>query len=304
VVFDDHTFALCLTHDLDRPYKSFRALYYAIRERRGEHLRDLLVEHNPYWQFENIMALERDLGVRSAFYVLNEPSIWQADPASWLDLTAWIQEVGRYDVRHPQLLEALRTLSAGGWEIGLHGSYHSHTDRERLRREKAELEALLGRPIRGGRQHYLRLAVPETWRHHAEIGLTYDASLGSSDRVGFDYGYRPIRPFADDFVVFPLTAMEQALPDPGEHFDAAWSACERLLDEAAANEAVMTVLWHPRDFGAPDFPGYGRLYRRLVERAGAMGAWVGSPAECYDRLDVPRDCVTGRPADNASLTKA
>lgn len=301
-MFGDHNFALCLTHDLDRPYKSVRAVYYALRERRPGHLRDLLPGRNPYWQFETIMALERDLGVRSAFYVLNEPSITR-DPETWLDPTAWIQEIGRYDVRAPRLVDALRTLSAGGWEVGLHGSYRSHTDHGRLEEEKAELEALLEDPVRGGRQHYLRLSVPETWQYHADIGLCYDASLGSSERVGFDHGYRPIRPFADDFVVFPLTAMEQALPDPGVDFAAAWSACRTLLEEAAANDAVMTVLFHPRYFSQRDFPGYRRLYRRLIERAQALGAWIGSPAGCYDRLDVERDCVAGLAGDKKPLTK-
>ena len=281
---DGHSFALCLTHDLDRPYKGFRGLYYALDERPGYHLRTLASDENPYWQFESIMALEDDLGVRSAWYVLDQPHLLRDLPVrEWVDPERWVQFLGRYDVASDPIADALRTLDAGGWEVGLHGSIPAHTDADRLRAEKERIESVLGHEIRGVRQHYLRLEGERTWRSQAGIGLAYDASLGSSSTVGFDHGYRPVRPFDDEFVVFPLTAMEQAIPGVGDD-DRAWRTCERLLDAAAANDAVMSVLWHPRYFNEAEFPGYRSLYRRLVERALEMGAWGGAPGRLYDRV--------------------
>ena len=181
--------------------------------------------------------------------------------------------VVRYDVTDPDVAAVVADLDEGGWEVGLHGSYDSYDDESRLRMEKVMLESALGEAVTGGRQHHLNRG-PETWDHHREIGLRYDASPGSSETVGFEE-YRPFRPFGDEFVVFPLTVMECALPDPGEDFEAAWRECEDLLVEAAENDAVMSALWHPRLFNSTDFPGYRRLYRRLVETALEMGAWVG-----------------------------
>ncbi len=292
-------FALCLTHDVDRPYKGLRSLYYAATERRPYHLRTLLAEENPYWQFEGIMALEEELGVRSAFYFLNEQHIAERPPREWLSPTGWVQHLGGYDVTAPAIVEVIEGLEAGGWEVGLHGSYHSAGDRERLREEKRVLETVLECPVAGGRQHYLRLE-SETWDHHRAIGLEYDASLGSGTEYGFQAGYRPLRPFGDDFLVFPLTIMEQALPDPGEDFEAAWRECTRLLEEARENGAVMTVLWHPRYFNDREFPGHRRLYRRVVERALEAGAWVGPPRELARALECERGrsagCRVERPA--------
>ena len=284
-------FALCLTHDVDRPYKGLRSLYYATTERRAYHLKTVLSGENPYWQFEEIMALEEELGVRSAFYFLNEQPLTERPPREWLSPTGWVQHLGRYDVTAPDVAEVIRTLDAGGWEVGLHGSYHSPDDRERLREEKRVLESLLDRPVAGGRQHYLRLD-SETWDHHRAIGLEYDASLGSGTAYGFQAGYRPLRPFDDDFLVIPLTIMEQALPDPGENLEVAWRECERLLMEARENDAVMTILWHPRYFNEREFPGYKRLYRRLVERAFELGAWVGAPRELTRCLKGSRTAPT------------
>ncbi|MEY7847946.1 polysaccharide deacetylase family protein [Natrarchaeobius sp. A-rgal3] len=284
----DGEFALCLTHDVDRPYKGFRSLYYAANERPAYHLRTALSGSNPYWQFENLMALEEELGVRSAFYFLNEQHLLANRPMSeWLSTSNWIQHLGRYDVASDEIAGVIRDLENGGWEVGLHGSYHSPDDPHRLREEKAILESILDGPVTGGRQHHLRLQ-PDTWRHHRRIGLEYDASLGSTTECGFHAGYRPIRPFDDEFLIFPLTIMDQALPDPGTRPNAARRVCDRLLTEAAANDAVMTVLWHPRFFNEREFPGHARLYRWLVERAQELGAWIGSPARLVDAFDHPR----------------
>ncbi|WP_083861101.1 polysaccharide deacetylase family protein [Halobiforma nitratireducens] len=287
---DDAEFALCLTHDVDRPYKGLRGLYYATQERPGYHLRTLLGDANPYWQFEDLMALEDEFGVRSAVYFLNEQHLFADRPVhEWLSPSNWVQHLGRYDVTADKLVETIRALERGGWEVGLHGSYHTRDDRGRLSEEKRTLEGFLDDPISGGRQHHLRLSVPETWRHYRSIGLAYDASLGSTTECGFHYGYRPIRPFGDEFLVFPLTIMDQALPDPGSEFDAARLTCDRLLREAAANDAVLTALWHPRFFSEREFPGHRRLYRWLLERAQELGAWIGTPRELRDALETRSD---------------
>ncbi|MFC7177454.1 polysaccharide deacetylase family protein [Halosegnis marinus] len=243
---------------------------------------------NPYWQFDRVMALERDLGVRSAFYFMDEQRLFRdRPPREWLTVEGWKLYAGRYSVDDPRVADAVRRLAEGGWEVGLHGSYESYRDGDRLAREKAAVEAVLGDEVRGGRQHYLNLDAPATWRRQADAGLRYDSSLGSSTTYGFEHGYEPLRPFDDEFVVFPLTAMEAALPDIAERPAAAWAACDALLREACDEGAVMTVLWHPRTFSEADFPNHADLYRRLIERARELGAWVGPPGEYYAAMDHP-----------------
>lgn len=286
---DGHEFALLLTHDVDRPYKTHQSLYYALTEpgRRFDHLGDLLPGRNPYWQFDRVQRIEDKLGVRSAFYVLDEQRLLaDRPPREWLSMDAWRLYAGRYSLDDPRIRGVLADLRDGGWEVGLHGSYDSFDDRSRLRREKAHVEAVLGESIRGGRQHYLNLDAPATWRHHRALGLDYDASPGSSSEAGFHHGHGVHRPFDDEFVVFPLTLMETSLPDPGDDYDAAWAVCEDLLAEARDQSAVMTVLWHPRYFTDRDFPGYADVYRDLVAWALDEGAWVGSPGAFYDAADL------------------
>jgi hypothetical protein len=289
-MLEEHSFALCLTHDVDRPYKTYQSPYYALTERDPAHLATVLPGRNTYWQFDDLRALEESLGVRSAFYFLDEQHLLRdRPPRDWIDPGNWKRYMGRYSLSDPAIVDLIEDLDRGEWEIGLHGSYESYRDPERLKAEKDRLESILGREVTGGRQHYLNLDAPDTWRYHRDAGLRYDASLGSSSTYGFQYGDSIHRPFGDEFVVFPLTIMEVALPDPGDHFERAWRECRSVLEEAREREAVMTVLWHPRFFSERDFPGFRELYRRIVEHALDAGAWVGPPGDLYDELDHPED---------------
>ncbi|WP_193569478.1 MULTISPECIES: polysaccharide deacetylase family protein [Halostella] len=282
---EDAEYALCLTHDVDRPYKTYQSLYYAITERDPSHLRSLAPGANPYWQFETVMELEEELGVRSAFYFLNEKHLFrEKSPTDWFRLENWKRYIGRYDIESPEMVDVIQTLDDGGWEIGLHGSYESYTDPERLKYEKEALEDVLGHSITGCRQHYLNLSIPETWRYHREIGFQYDASLGAKTEYGFKYGDDVKHPFDDEFAVFPLTIMEVGLPGVSTDIEGAWEECRRILDEAGERQAVVTILWHLRMFNEQEFPGYRRLYRRIVEYALEQGAWVGPPEELYEEI--------------------
>lgn len=282
---DAHEFALCLTHDVDRPYKTFQAPYYALTERDLTHVMHFIDDRQPYWQFEAVMERETEFGVRSSFYFLNEKKLLrEKPPAAWVNPRNWMLFAGRYDVTDQEIVDVIEELDRGGWEVGIHGSFESYTDRSRLRTEKETLEGVLGREIIGGRQHYLNLERPTTWKYHREIGLRYDATLGSNETAGFHHGYGVFHPFDDGFTVFPLTIMETAVMNEMGSPEAAWKKCRSLLDEAAENDAVMTILWHPRVFNEREFPGYAELYTKIVRKALQMDAWVGPCGEYYERF--------------------
>ena len=54
------------------------------------------------------------------------------------------------------------------------------------KRQKYELEKLLGREVVEGRQHYLRFKVPETWNIWEENQMKVDSTLGYASQPGLD----------------------------------------------------------------------------------------------------------------------
>ncbi len=284
-MFDDYEFALCLTHDVDRPYKTFQAPYNVAKNRDPSELTALVDSERPYWQFEEIMELEEEFGVRSSFYFLNEKRLLCDKPVrSWFRPSSWIRYNGHYRIDDPDIVDVIQKLDQGGWEVGLHGSYDSYAEPERLEYEKSKLEEVLGNPVYGCRQHYLNLNLPETWRYQKQLGLRYDASLGSSTEYGFQYGYDVVRPFDDGFVVFPLTVMEVALVEETADLDEARAEMNRLLSEAVAESAVMSVLWHPRLFNEEEFQEYKKIYSHTIQKAIELGGWVGPIKDCYEQI--------------------
>ncbi len=63
-------------------------------------------------------------------------------------------------------------------EIGLHASYASNQDPEKLKAEITRLENMSGKKIFRNRQHFLKLRFPETYRRLISSGIKEDYTMG------------------------------------------------------------------------------------------------------------------------------
>jgi hypothetical protein len=286
-------FAVCLTHDVDTPWRWTRAgirrgagrLREALRSGRSD--RALLEARalagiplhrvrgtDPNWCFDRLLGFARSHGSRHAFYLMAGHQVA-------------LDGVGAdaYARLRPQLVE---TLLAAGAEVGLHGSYLSADDPAILREEHLALTALAG-PLAGHRYHYLRVDPHRNLRTLAELGLRYDTSLGFADAPGFRAGIaQPFRPW--DFeteqplplVEIPLAAMDTTFADSRYLGLSAAEAEPRLLAflrNAAELGGGFSVLWHNDRFDPPTSGGWDRLFFRFVEAVRAHGGVCLAPAD-------------------------
>lgn len=287
----EHTFALCLSHDVDRVYKTHQYFYNAVTEGDVDGLKGLFESKNPYWQFERFMAIESEYDVRSSFNVLDEIPLSDRPISEWVSKQGWMLYAGRYDIMDKQIASTLKMLNNLDWEIGLHGSYTSSENPNRFKYEKERIESVVNTEIIGNRQHHWRLSPPETWEHLQEAGIKYDTSLGHSTKIDPQHGHELIRPFDDEFVVFPWSLMDHAVMDSAETTEDVWSNCERVLEDAKENQSVIVADWHSNVLFEPEYPDYALIYERLIERALDMGAWVGPPGQFYDAIPHPDGTV-------------
>ena len=193
-------FAVCLTHDVDTPWRwtqigmrgAAARLRNAARAGRGRQtarearaLAAVPVHKvrgtDPNWCFERLLQIAKARGVAHTFYLM----AGHGHPADGAAPHV-------YERLRPRLVEV---LLAGGAEIGLHGSYTAADDLARLAEEKRVLESLAG-PLSGHRYHYLRVDPHRNLTPLAELGFRYDTSLGFSDLPGFRAGIaHPFRPW-------------------------------------------------------------------------------------------------------------
>jgi len=278
---DNKKFAICLSHDVDRIHKSWwQSVYYFLKTKDSYHLKTLFQKrNNPYWNFERIMAIEEKYGVRSTFFFLNESKKLEI-----LNPSTYKLSLGRYSINSSEVVEIIKELDKNGWEIGVHGSYESYRNLNLLKKEKNALERIVGHKIVGIRQHYLNLEIPKTWECQWRAGFKYDASFGYRRDIGYrENKFLPFQPFKDrDFWVIPLTIMDAALFYKYPQIHDAWNAVERILSFAEKKSALVSILWHQRVFNENEFPGWSKIYEKIIQEGLRRGAWFGACKDVYE----------------------
>ncbi|WP_342772107.1 MULTISPECIES: polysaccharide deacetylase family protein [unclassified Methanoculleus] len=276
---DGQPFAVCLTHDIDTVYRSTLSKGYATLSsmKNGDfakalaNARQIRSKKLPLCNFREIMALEEQYGARSSFYFL---SLAPGDQDYAYDVRELEGEIGR--------------IADAGWEVGLHGGHRAYCDPEALTTEKQRLEAVLGRPVVGYRNHYLRFRVPETWEHLSRAGFRYDTTFGYADCAGFRNGMcHPFKPYDRragreiDILEIPLAIMDGTL-DRYMRLDAgkAWEVARRLIDATERCHGVITILWHNTYMEGERV----KLYEKVLGYCREKGAWMTSGEEIANRL--------------------
>jgi peptidoglycan/xylan/chitin deacetylase (PgdA/CDA1 family) len=307
-------FALGLSHDVDRVAKRWQFLYYMARSvgrcqlpaliQHTRSLGALLRSDDPYWNFPRIMKLDEELGVRSTFFFLDE-----SGRPSLLHPHSLVLYLGRYSIREERVTRIMYELQREGWEIGLHGSYESFQDETLLRKEKALLEHILGAPVKGVRQHYLNLEIPETWWIQAKAGLQYDSSLGFSDRVGLRwsssrpfYPKDPLTRSEIPVLQLPLAMMDSALMKA----ENPWQVAVSMIDCVEKEGGVLVIDWHQRVFNPWEYRAYQDMYVRIVRECQRRGAWtapLGAIADWWQQRHGRPGSVSqsGRNRDSGEL---
>lgn len=285
---DGKKFTVCLTHDVDEVRKTYQYATRSLRNfKRGEFSKakkqiksfvsDKRLGNNPYWTFNRLMEIEENLGVRSTFYFLQEDSeVKLSKPETWR------HHGRRYRFDDVEVTKTINKLNSGGWEIGLHGSFHSYNNPKKLQMEKDELERVLGAEVCGIRQHNLNLKIPETWRHHEEIGLEYDTTLGFNDYVGFRYGTSfPFHPLDSStkktlsILEIPLVIEDIAL----FRYDNPWKECVDIINSIESLGGVLTLLWHHSVFNEREYPGWTEMYQKIIGFCKERNAWITTANE-------------------------
>lgn len=74
---------------------------------------------------------------------------------------------------------AVKLREIADWStVGIHPSYASNSDAEKVQNERVQLQEVLRRPVMHSRQHYLRMRTPQTFRNLVDLGVNEEHSMG------------------------------------------------------------------------------------------------------------------------------
>ena len=275
-------FCVCLSHDVDRVKKTFQFISHFLRNVQKRDLRSATYQlksiflESHYWCFDKIMDIERKLGLRSTFFFLNETY-----PFYPWKISSWRLSVGYYDLFEPDIQRVIKKLDNQGWEVGLHGSFLSFKDLNLLKKEKYDIENIIGQPVLGVRQHYLNVDL-NTWERQAEAGFLYDASFGFTSEIGFrENRFNPFKPILDrEFYVVPLALMDACVMRKRNPLEQAINVV-KLAEEKCA---CLVLNWHQRMFNEKEFPGYMDMYLQLIEECRVRKAHFCTIGEYVDGI--------------------
>lgn len=296
------SFALCLTHDVDLVSKnpSFgRSATVAIREAKAlaTHFRDAEIaamstrgfmvaayqmatlrgmRRKPERSYSDWLKLEDKYGFRSTFFYFPE----RVSPRHPYDCHYGYDDAVLFDGGLRTVREMAVAMKQGGWEIGLHGSFHSALQPGLLADQKRQIEGVSQAPVVSTRQHWLHYDAERTPVLQAEAGLQVDSTQGFNRNIGFRAGTAFPYPCWDHArgESLPVLEIPQHIMD-GALFTSnaleydhqlAVRHCVDLMDQVSSVGGCLTLSWHPNVI---DNATYWGVYEDVLAEAARRQAW-------------------------------
>tara|TARA_Y100000022_G_C13249805_1_gene376622 strand:+ start:884 stop:2251 length:1368 start_codon:yes stop_codon:yes gene_type:complete len=275
-------FRIRLSHDVDRPSaygflnwpkllrtisghlvkrRDFKEVFITLNSKL--YSTNSIYDNDPFNTFDWIMELSEKISVESTFNFICGGTNQKYDADYLIDSNP--------------IKNLLYNIYKRGHKIGLHPSYDSYNNEEKLSAEFLKLKETcknlkIKQECFGGRTHYLRWEHPKTLQLLDKIGLTYDNSLGFYDHTGFRCGtcheytaFDPIKMKVLNLKIRPLIVMDSTLF--GSNYMNITSS-EEIYDKLLALKRIcnlfcgeFTLLWHNSDLIDPSLR---KIYSEFV----------------------------------------
>lgn len=157
-----------------------------------------------------------------------------------------------YPIDHPFIRKMMGKLADRGHAIGFHPSYEACDNPDMFRHELNSVREISPIPVMNGRQHYLRFAVPYTWKIWEWEAMDWDSTLGYSEMEGFRCGichdypvFDPIERRITSLREKPLIAMDVTLALYRKYTpEEALERLQQLKRQVIKHRGEFVFLWH------------------------------------------------------------
>lgn len=159
-------------------------------------------------------------------------------------------------------------------DVGIHPSFASYLDSEKLRVELERLSSVLNRDVTKSRQHFLRMNLPCSYQKLIELDVKNDYTMGFASQAGFRAGIADAFPFFDlendvvtPLVVHPFALMDGTMRDYLDlNVDESFELACRLADEVKAVNGTFIYLTHNETLGGEKrWVGWPEMFEKLIQ---------------------------------------
>ncbi len=228
------------------------ALKYRIKVLRGK-------ENDPFDSFNHLFTYQRKRPIDMVFFILLG------------DYSKYDKNISHNNIRFQDLIKRIADYAA----VGIHPSYESRNNPERVLEEISRLKSIIRRSVFRSRQHFLRLDMPATYRTLAGLGIREDYTMGYADDYGFRAGICSPYYFYDLEIeqitglrIFPFAFMDGTLRDYLQKTPAeAKAIIDTLVEEVRAVNGHFISLWHNESLGERGrWVGWKDVCDHLIEK--------------------------------------
>lgn len=217
-------------------------------------------ENDPYDVFEYLISVQKKHGLMPIYFFL-------------------LADYGLNDKNVPhtskKFQSLIKTISDYA-EVGIHPSYNSSENKDKLKTEISRLAEVLHKEITKSRQHFLKIHLPDTYRNLIQLGITDDYTMGYASEFGFRAGtctpfyFYDLRNETETALrVHPFCLMEATLKyykniPPGN----AMEQMQPVIDEVKKVNGTLYTLWHNEFLSdVKEFNGWKKVFEEMVEYA-------------------------------------
>ena len=216
------------------------------------------IRKDPFDIFDKLISLHRKYDIKTIFFFLLS------------EYTTYDNNTSVGNLKYKLLIKNV----ADYVKVGIHPSYYSMKDEQKMKKEKQRLEDIVNFPINKSRQHYLRMDLPETYQKLVDIEVGEDYTMGYASYYGFRAGTcTPFYFYNIDFEIqtplkiFPFAVMDGTLKEylnctPKRSMD----TMLKLAEEVKKVNGLFITLFHNESIsGTGQWRGWNRLYENLLK---------------------------------------
>lgn len=213
---------------------------------------------DPFDTFDFIISLSEKYHTELLFFIL------------FADYDNYDKNISHNSLNFQQLIKHLADYS----KVGIHPSYASMDQPNKLTVEIKRLSKVLHKPIVRSRFHFLRFQLPMSYNNLIKNNIDSDFSMGYSNEYGFrasvctPFNFYDLETDAEtNLVIHPFAVMDTALKMYlNRTTDEALNILKNIIDEIKSVDGTFYSIWHNNNlcesFG---WEGWSKVYEQMID---------------------------------------